>query len=67
MTISLERDPRTVLFCVKDTEPGIKPEDQQVIFAGFRQGAHANAGSGLGLHLVQRIVTMHQGNISVNS
>jgi hypothetical protein len=27
VTISLERDPRTVSWCIKDTEPGIKLED----------------------------------------
>jgi two-component system, sensor histidine kinase and response regulator len=52
---------------VQDTGLGMSADEQLMIFERFRTGAHRQAGSGLGLHLVQRIVTMHSGTISVTS
>lgn len=52
---------------VKDTGLGMSPDEQLVIFQRFRTGHHRQAGSGLGLHLVERIVSKHSGTISVNS
>jgi two-component system, sensor histidine kinase and response regulator len=56
-----------VTIDIQDTGLGISAEEQKVIFERFRTGQHRQAGSGLGLHLVQRIVTMHSGTISVTS
>ncbi|BAY24605.1 response regulator receiver signal transduction histidine kinase [Calothrix sp. NIES-2100] len=52
---------------VKDTGYGIAPEDQESIFERFRQGRNKRSGSGLGLHLSQRIVEAHSGTIGVSS
>ncbi|MGF1521648.1 MAG: response regulator [Leptolyngbyaceae cyanobacterium] len=52
---------------VEDTGVGISPEDQAEIFKWFRQGKQRRSGSGLGLHLAYRIVTMHDGFIHVDS
>jgi two-component system, sensor histidine kinase and response regulator len=52
---------------VKDTGLGMSPDEQLVIFQRFRTGHHRQAGSGLGLHLVERIVSNHSGTIRVNS
>jgi two-component system, sensor histidine kinase and response regulator len=52
---------------VKDTGYGIAPEDQATIFERFRQGRNKRSGSGLGLHLSQRILEAHGGNIQVTS
>ncbi|MBD2358646.1 hybrid sensor histidine kinase/response regulator [Tolypothrix sp. FACHB-123] len=52
---------------VKDTGYGIAPEDQASIFERFRQGRNKRSGSGLGLHLSQRIVEAHGGNIGISS
>ncbi len=41
--------------------------DRLTLFQRFRKGTHKQSGSGLGLHLVQRIVNVHQGTISVSS
>jgi two-component system, sensor histidine kinase and response regulator len=56
-----------VTIDVQDTGLGIAAEEQKVIFERFRTGQHRQAGSGLGLHLVQRIVTIHSGTIDVTS
>jgi signal transduction histidine kinase len=42
-------------------------EDQAIIFERFRQGNNKRSGSGLGLHLVSRIVEAHKGTIQVQS
>jgi GAF domain-containing protein len=56
---------------VRDTGPGISPEDQAKIFEEFRQADDSSTrkkgGSGLGLSIAKRIVEMHGGRIWVNS
>jgi signal transduction histidine kinase/ActR/RegA family two-component response regulator len=56
---------------VEDSGIGIRPEDQDRIFAAFIQvdGSYARKyqGTGLGLTLVKRFVEMHGGEISVHS
>ncbi|MBW4625469.1 MAG: response regulator [Brasilonema octagenarum HA4186-MV1] len=56
-----------VIIEVQDTGFGIAPEDQATIFERFRQGKNKRAGSGLGLHLSQRIIESHKGTIDVFS
>ncbi len=56
-----------VILEVEDTGIGIPPEDQSLIFERFRQGNNKRSGSGLGLHLVSRIVEAHRGTINVQS
>jgi two-component system, sensor histidine kinase and response regulator len=56
-----------VTIDIQDTGLGISDEEQKVIFERFRTGQRRQTGSGLGLHLVQRIVTMHSGTINVTS
>ena len=52
---------------VCDTGLGMSPDQQATIFQRYRKGSHKQAGSGLGLHLVQKIVTIHSGTIRVDS
>lgn len=52
---------------VEDTGYGIAQEDQESIFERFRQGKNKRSGSGLGLHLSNRIIETHRGEIQVFS
>jgi signal transduction histidine kinase len=52
---------------VEDTGPGVPAEDQKTLFERFRKGKHSNSGSGLGLHLSQRILESHNGSITLDS
>ena len=54
---------------VRDTGPGIAPEDLPHLFERFYRGdpAHGRGGTGLGLALVQSLVEVHDGEIAVDS
>lgn len=54
---------------VADTGPGIPPEELPHIFEELYRGRNARdiPGSGLGLALVQRIVVLHDGKVTVRS
>jgi len=55
---------------VRDSGPGIPPEEQQRIFEAFyRLGQTGNAteGTGLGLAITQRLVELHGGHLGIES
>ncbi|MEC4806616.1 MAG: PAS domain S-box protein [Jaaginema sp. PMC 1079.18] len=58
-------------IAVSDTGKGISPEDQTRIFAAFDQSRNQNhaqyGGTGLGLTITQRLVTLMGGTITVSS
>ncbi|MDC0837676.1 HAMP domain-containing sensor histidine kinase, partial [Limnoraphis robusta] len=56
-----------IILQVEDTGEGMSDGDRAIIFDRFRQGNHKRSGSGLGLHLVSRIVAAHHGSIDVKS
>jgi signal transduction histidine kinase len=66
--IGAEQRGEAVRLWVRDTGPGIAPQDQPRIFERFYQGKNDRAeGSGLGLAIVQSVVQAHGGQISVES
>jgi two-component system, sensor histidine kinase and response regulator len=52
---------------VRDTGYGMTEAEQATLFERFHTGIHKQSGSGLGLHLVQRIVQIHHGTITIQS
>ena len=64
-------DPRSIEFFVRDTGIGIAPEDQGVIFEEFTQIRNdmqrAVKGTGLGLPLCRKLVSLLGGDIRVES
>ena len=67
--LTLEQTEGRAKLCVKDTGPGIAPEEQKHIFDRFYRAdpARSRGGTGLGLALARSIVLAHNGQISVNS
>jgi signal transduction histidine kinase len=59
-----------VQITVRDTGPGIPPEEHESIFEPFRQskrGLIAGGGTGLGLAIARRLVEAHNGTLTVES
>jgi signal transduction histidine kinase len=55
-------------FWIRDTGPGVSPEDRQRIFERFaRAGRGRREGAGLGLAIVRAIAEAHGGRADVNS
>jgi signal transduction histidine kinase len=69
--ISVEVAGTRLNVAVRDTGPGISPEDQEKIFEEFQQidnsSTRRQGGTGLGLAISRRIVKMHGGHLSVVS
>lgn len=56
-----------LLLQVKDTGNGIPADKQEKIFDRFYQADNEHIGSGIGLSLVQRLVELHHGRITLES
>ena len=58
-----------VRIAVRDSGPGIAPDDQERIFEPFRQveGANAKLGAGLGLAIARRLSELMKGTLTVDS
>jgi signal transduction histidine kinase len=52
---------------VRDTGPGIAPEDQQRIFHEFEQVRGTRGGTGLGLPISRKLAKMLGGDLGVES
>ncbi len=60
-------DGQTFTITVADDGVGISPSDQKKIFGAFYQAQDNKPGTGIGLSIVESIVKMHGGTVSVSS
>ena len=68
VTFTCERLQDGVVFKVRDRGPGIPAEALKEIFDPFETGKPGRKrGAGLGLSLVKSFVSLHQGEVSINS
>lgn len=69
LRICLMASEQNVLISVQDSGCGISETDMKRIFDKFYQSdtSHKDEGNGLGLALVNRIISIHQGNIEVEN
>ena len=69
VAVALQRHGQEAALEVRDTGPGIPPEEQARIFDRFYRGdpARSRGGTGLGLALARSIVLLHHGHIAVES
>jgi two-component system, OmpR family, sensor kinase len=60
---------QTAVVEIADSGPGIPSEEQSLIFENLYRSPNARGipGSGLGLPLVQRVITLHGGEVSLRS
>jgi two-component system NtrC family sensor kinase len=58
---------KEILISVEDNGPGIPPEIQKKIFEPFFTTKPAGEGSGLGLHIIGKILQKHMGRIELES
>ena len=70
VVVDVTRDGRWTTIRVRDTGPGISPQERAVIFEEYKQTKEEGArrrGTGLGLAITRRLVLMHGGKIDVDS
>lgn len=71
ITVHLEQAIDKATILISDTGIGISPEDQKRIFERFfkadRSHSRKYAGSGMGLAIVKKIISLHHGEITVES
>jgi signal transduction histidine kinase len=67
--ISLKEREGMAIFSIKDNGIGMSDEVKERIFEKFYQGdrSHTTSGNGIGLNIVQRIISLARGAISVES
>ncbi|MBE6865622.1 MAG: HAMP domain-containing histidine kinase [Ruminococcaceae bacterium] len=67
ITVDYDRKNGLVHVSVKDNGKGIHKEDIEKVTQKFYKGKGAKRGSGIGLALVQEIITIHGGQFTVDS
>jgi hypothetical protein len=65
--IAVQNRPDELVVDVRDSCPGISPEELRTIFEPFKRGRNAKGGTGLGLAIARRAVEAQGGSISAQS
>ena len=67
--LRLTKKARKLIFTIEDQGPGLSEDAQKHIFDKFYQGdsSHKQEGSGLGLALAKRILTIEKGQITAEN
>ncbi|MCS6821311.1 MAG: HAMP domain-containing histidine kinase [Microscillaceae bacterium] len=67
--VEITSQPQNLVLTFKDTGTGIDTEDLEHIFTPFFRGKNKQFayGNGIGLSLTHKIITLHKGNITVQS
>ena len=67
--LDVQRHGDDAVFVVSDQGMGIPPKDMAALFTAFHRGSNTSetSGTGLGLVIVKRCVTLHSGCIEVSS
>jgi len=69
--VSVRRESNDVIVRVKDTGPGLDPDEARTLFESFKRGQvgrkHWTEGSGLGLYIAKEFVNLHGGAIWAES
>jgi len=68
VTLSCRQEGKTVKVAVRDDGPGIDPTEVSRLFEKYYRARRTQhkPGAGLGLHLVQRIVALHEGSVRLD-
>jgi signal transduction histidine kinase len=70
VTVEMHQQNGEIRFAVRDTGPGVAPEDYETIFESFRQteaGLRHGEGTGLGLAIARRLAESHGGRLWLES
>ncbi len=67
VTATVRRDGSDAVLEVRDTGPGIPPEDLPHVFERLWRGRADTEGSGIGLAVVRELVTAHGGTVTAAS
>jgi signal transduction histidine kinase len=69
ISLNCWRDESNVFFSVTDRGPGIPPDMLKTVFDRFKANAKGGkrSGAGLGLSIVESFVTLHNGDVSIDS
>ncbi len=67
LSIGAKREAQFIRISIQDSGKGIAPEHMSKIFDAFFTTKAAGVGSGLGLHIIKKIVNKHEGKIEVSS
>ncbi|MBD8665957.1 PAS-domain containing protein [Rhizobium sp. CFBP 8752] len=69
ISLNCWRDESNVFFSVTDRGPGIPPDMLKTVFDRFEANAKGGkrSGAGLGLSIVESFVTLHNGDVSIDS